>query len=90
MTPPLPNACTLYSTLEPCLMCSGALVAAFIPRALWLLDDDRYGALRPPYTGRCYGDHFARMRAERADEPDLAVRMRELWAAWRRLRSSPS
>lgn len=40
------EACTLYTTMEPCLMCCGAILIARIARVIWLIDDDLYGALR--------------------------------------------
>ena len=36
--------CTLYSTLEPCLMCSGALFLARVERVVWGAPDLRHGA----------------------------------------------
>jgi tRNA(adenine34) deaminase len=40
------NACTLYTTMEPCLMCCGAILIARIARVIWVMDDNLYGALR--------------------------------------------
>jgi len=37
--------CTLYSTLEPCLMCAGAILGARIPRLVFLLPDPKFGAV---------------------------------------------
>lgn len=39
----LPN-CTLYVTLEPCLMCSGAIVHARIDRVVFGVRDEKSGA----------------------------------------------
>lgn len=36
--------CTLYVTLEPCCMCSGAIVLARIPRLVFGTDDPKAGA----------------------------------------------
>jgi tRNA(adenine34) deaminase len=36
--------CTLVVTLEPCVMCAGAIVAARIPRVIFGAWDDRVGA----------------------------------------------
>lgn len=46
MQKPNYNACTLYTTLEPCLMCCGAILLARIKRVIWAKNDDVYGALR--------------------------------------------
>ena len=36
--------CTLYVTLEPCLMCSGAIIQSRIPRVVYGAYDYRFGA----------------------------------------------
>lgn len=36
--------CTLFVTLEPCVMCAGAIVAARIPRVVFGAWDERVGA----------------------------------------------
>ena len=38
------EACTLYSTLEPCLMCAGLAILARIPRIVYGARDKRFGA----------------------------------------------
>jgi tRNA(adenine34) deaminase len=37
---------TIYSSLEPCLMCSGALAFAGVGRIVWACDDPWYGTAR--------------------------------------------
>lgn len=37
------NGCTLYVTLEPCCMCSGAIIAARLPRLVFGANDLRFG-----------------------------------------------
>jgi tRNA(adenine34) deaminase len=44
----LENA-TLYCTLEPCVMCAGALVAARIKRVVFGARDLRFGGIRSKY-----------------------------------------
>jgi len=41
---------TLYVTLEPCVMCAGALVHARVDRVVWGCDDPKGGALATLYT----------------------------------------
>lgn len=36
--------CTLYSTVEPCVMCAGAMIASRIKRLVWGTEDYRVGA----------------------------------------------
>ncbi|MCY4050291.1 MAG: tRNA adenosine(34) deaminase TadA [Gammaproteobacteria bacterium] len=38
------NGCTLYVTLEPCIMCAGAILNARIERVVFAARDQRYGA----------------------------------------------
>jgi tRNA(adenine34) deaminase len=38
------EGCTLIVTLEPCVMCAGAIVAARVPRVIFGAWDDRVGA----------------------------------------------
>jgi len=38
------NNTTLYSTLEPCVMCAGAIIAARIETLVWSAKDQRVGA----------------------------------------------
>jgi len=35
---------TLYCTLEPCVMCAGAMIQARLPRLVWAADDPKAGA----------------------------------------------
>ena len=42
--------CTLYVTLEPCSMCSGAIVLARIPRLVFGADDPKAGASGTMYS----------------------------------------
>jgi tRNA(adenine34) deaminase len=44
----LPGA-TLYVTLEPCLMCAGALVTARVDRLVFAARDIRFGAVRSKF-----------------------------------------
>jgi tRNA(adenine34) deaminase len=41
--------CTLYVTLEPCLMCAGTIVNARIPRVVWGANDPKGGACTSLY-----------------------------------------
>lgn len=41
--------CTLYVTLEPCLMCAGAIVLARIARVVYGADDPKAGAVKSLY-----------------------------------------
>lgn len=38
------EGCTLYTTLEPCSMCAGAILLSRIPEVVWSAPDLRHGA----------------------------------------------
>jgi tRNA(adenine34) deaminase len=50
---------TLYTTLEPCPMCAGAILLARVPRVVYGADDPRKGAFRSAYQvlGSPLGNH---------------------------------
>lgn len=41
---------TIYSTLEPCAMCAGALVQARVKRLVYGTHDERFGAVRSKFA----------------------------------------
>lgn len=43
------TGCTLYTTIEPCVMCAGALVTARIKRLVFGAHDDRFGAVETKF-----------------------------------------
>ncbi len=43
------DGCSLYATLEPCVMCAGALVLARIDRLVFGADDPKAGAVGAVY-----------------------------------------
>jgi tRNA(adenine34) deaminase len=58
------HGCTLYSTLEPCPMCAGALLLARIDEVVYGADDPRKGAYRTVYDvlGNPSGNHHPVVR----------------------------
>ena len=44
------NDCTIYVTLEPCVMCAGAIILARISRIVYGADDPKAGAVRSLYN----------------------------------------
>jgi tRNA(adenine34) deaminase len=86
MEVPHQGLCTVYTSLEPCLMCTGALVMARIARVVWAANDDYYGGLRQLHEGPLCTNLFSRlgvtMAVTAAPDPDLAQRQRELLAFW--------
>lgn len=43
------HGCTLYCTLEPCIMCYGAMIHFRLDRLVWAAPDIRHGALGSLY-----------------------------------------
>ncbi len=43
------SGCTLYVTLEPCVMCSGAIVLSRVDRVVYGADDPKAGAVKSLY-----------------------------------------
>src|SRR5579863_1717688 len=74
--------CTLYTTLEPCLMCAGALLMATIVRVVWAANDDDYGVPRHLYQGGLYPALFASTMMTATPEPDIAERANALMSRW--------
>jgi len=40
------NGCTIYVTLEPCLMCAGAIIQSRIGQLVYGVDDPKTGSIR--------------------------------------------
>jgi len=69
------EGCTLYSTLEPCLMCAGLALLSRIPRIVYGAPDKRFGAFGsvtdilkmpglnhyPEVFGGCHEEESARL-----------------------------
>ena len=37
------NGCVIYTTIEPCVMCAGAIAQAKISKIIYLLENDKFG-----------------------------------------------
>ncbi len=82
MNPVYKNQCTLYSTVEPCPMCTGAIILADIKRAVWALSDDYLGALRIMKKGAHFRHKYDKVQITAMPYKDLALRAQELHKAW--------
>lgn len=76
------NKCTIYSTVEPCPMCSGALIFADISRAVWALTDQYLGAMRILKEGQHFRHKFDKVEITSQPYIDLAERSEELHKAY--------
>ncbi|GFZ77823.1 tRNA-specific adenosine deaminase [Paenibacillus marchantiophytorum] len=82
LDPTYKNKCTLYSTVEPCPMCSGALILADISKAVWALSDDYLGAMRIMKKGNHFRHKFDKISVISMPYKDLAIRSQELHRQW--------
>lgn len=74
---------TLYSTLEPCPMCTGGILFAKIQRVVWLLNDDQgFGGYKKIKDSSVFLEKFKRV--EMLEEPleDLKKRQLDLMTKW--------
>jgi tRNA(adenine34) deaminase len=79
--PPYPY--TLYSTLEPCIMCSGMAAVMKVARIKWLVDDIWAGASRVYNPDNAYiQKRFPTM--EKIDIPHLHQEALEMWVKYLR------
>lgn len=77
---------TLYVTLEPCVMCAGAIVLARIERLVFAARDLRFGAVRSKFQ---LADSEILNHRVRVEEGLLAVEASELLARFFRERRDP-
>ncbi|MGR5997497.1 deaminase [Bacillus cereus] len=74
---------TIYSTLEPCPMCTGGILFAKIQRVVWLLNDDLgFGGYKK--DKKCFSFRRKFNKINMVEEPfeDLKTRQRELMRQW--------
>jgi len=74
---------TIYTSLEPCPMCTGGILFANIKKVVWLLNDDLgFGGYRKIKSANIFDDRFNEV--ELIEEPfgDLKKRQMELMEKW--------
>lgn len=82
------NKCTIYSTVEPCPMCTGALILADIHRSVWALSDDYLGAMRKAKAGADFRRKYDRIEVCAMPYKDLAIKSQELMRTWEERRGN--
>lgn len=43
------NGCTLYSTMEPCIMCCGAIIQSRISKIVYGISNDQFGGIKSTF-----------------------------------------
>ncbi|WP_082713445.1 nucleoside deaminase [Sporosarcina koreensis] len=68
---------TLYSSLEPCPMCTGGILFAKIQRVVWLLNDDLgFGGFQKMKDAAIFEAKFNKI--EMIAEPDIELKNRQI------------
>lgn len=74
---------TLYSTLEPCPMCTGGILFAKIQRVVWLLNDDQgFGGYKKIKDSSIFLEKFNQIEVVEEPLEDLKMRQLDLMAKW--------
>jgi tRNA(adenine34) deaminase len=72
---------TLYTTLEPCLMCMGLVMVARVSRVVWAMDDHWGGAMGLYNLEAEYiKGHLPQISA--APFPDLQTQVAQMWVEY--------
>ena len=82
LDPEYKNKCTIYTSVEPCPMCSGALILADVSRVVWALSDDYLGAVRVMKAGNHFRHKFDKISVTAMPHKDLALRSQQLHRTW--------
>ncbi|WP_144510219.1 nucleoside deaminase [Bacillus sp. FJAT-22090] len=74
---------TIYSSLEPCPMCTGGILFANIKRVVWLLnDEDGFGGYRKIKDTKVFDERFDRVEMVVEPYEDLKNWQKELMNKW--------
>jgi tRNA(adenine34) deaminase len=79
-----PGGWTLYTTVEPCLMCLGAILICPISSIVWAMNGSPGGAYDAVSAGAYRRDRFDQMTVVREPSPAHRDRSRALVDAFRR------
>lgn len=74
---------TMYTSLEPCPMCTGGILFSNISRVVWLLNDDMgFGGYKKIQGAEVFDSKFCKVEAVEEPFNDLKERQKELMARW--------
>lgn len=74
---------TIYTTLEPCPMCTGGILFAKIKKVVWLLNDDTgFGSYNKFKEAKIFDRKFSEIEAIEEPYDDLKQRQLELMRKW--------
>jgi tRNA(adenine34) deaminase len=84
------NGCTLYVTLEPCAMCSGAMIHARLDRLVYAAADPKAGAAGSVLSVLNHPRLNHQMQVEQGILPDEAAELLRSFFRERRNQGAPS
>lgn len=74
---------TIYTSLEPCPMCTGGILFAKIKKVVWLLNDDiGFGGYKKIKGAKIFDRKFREIEAIEEPYDDLKKRQMELMSKW--------
>ncbi|CRK82795.1 cytosine deaminase [Neobacillus massiliamazoniensis] len=74
---------TIYTSLEPCPMCTGGILFANIKKVVWLLNDDLgFGGFRKIKSTNIFDERFKEVELIEEPYDDLKKRQKELMSKW--------
>ncbi len=73
------NGCTLYSTVEPCVMCCGAIIQSRISRVVYSVPDPKFGGVESLYSILSDERNNHRPVVERVELPEAAELLKEFF-----------
>ncbi|MCA1054341.1 nucleoside deaminase [Rossellomorea aquimaris] len=74
---------TIYTTLEPCPMCTGGILFANIKRVVWLLNDDMgFGGYKKIQGTNVFDRKFSEVDVVEEPFDDLKEKQKELMIRW--------
>lgn len=76
------NDFTLYTTCEPCPMCTCTILMSGIKKVVWAANDDEYGAIRRMKDGPHFIEQFNTITYLAAPYLELENRQRKMLADW--------
>ena len=73
------NGCTLYSTVEPCVMCCGAIIQSRISRVVYAVPDPKFGGVESLYSILTDERNNHRPVVKKVDLPEAAELLKEFF-----------
>ncbi|MYL54926.1 nucleoside deaminase [Pontibacillus yanchengensis] len=74
---------TIFTSLEPCPMCTGGILFANIKKVVWILNDDLgFGGYKKIKGANVFDNRFNEIEVIEEPYKDLKIRQQELMSKW--------